>query len=117
MTVEPEVSPNSPRKRRRSQQVESIQPELRRLVEEMRRQNLLLRRYLFLFGAGLAVLLILQLEIAKSILNYMLVTAVVIAVLLTAPWWSRIIVYLTDRIPWYPKSSSPGVDSQRDTSP
>ena len=105
MTVEPEISPKPPRKRRRRPpEGESVQPELRQLVEEMRRQNLLLRRYLFLFGAGLAVLLILQLEIAKSILNYVLVTAVVLAVLLTAPWWSRLIVYLTDRIPWYPKN-------------
>lgn len=86
--------------------MESVQTELRQLVEEMRRQNLLLRRYLFLFGAGLAVLLILQLEIARSILNYLLVTAVVLAVLLTAPWWSRVIVYVTDRIPWYPKNSN-----------
>lgn len=72
----------------------------------MRRQNLLLKRYLFLFGAGLAVLLVLQLDIAKLIFNYALVAAVVIAVLLTSPWWSRLIVYLTDRIPWYPRNDS-----------
>lgn len=102
MTVEPEISPTPPRKRKRTPAPDFPKEELRQLVDEMRRQNLLLRRYLFLFGAGLAVLLILQLEIAQSILNYLLVTAIVLAVLLTAPWWSRIIVYLTDRIPWYP---------------
>lgn len=107
MSVEPDISPQPPKKRRRAVREDSVQVELRQLVEEMRRQNLLLRRYLFLFGAGLAVLLILQLDIARSILNYLLVTAVVIAVLLTAPWWSRLIVYLTDRIPWYPRNPPP----------
>ncbi len=82
------------------------QHEIRVLLEEIRKQNLLLKRYLFLFGAGLALLLLLQFESIKSILNYVVIVTVVMAILLSAPLWSQIIVSVTDRIPWFPKRKS-----------
>ncbi|MES2791151.1 MAG: hypothetical protein V4719_16170 [Planctomycetota bacterium] len=79
------------------------QQEIRALLEEIRKQNLLLKRYLFLFGSGLALLLLMQFEAIKNIINYAVIVIVVLAVLLTAPLWSQIIVSVTDRIPWFPK--------------
>lgn len=82
------------------------QQEIRVLLEEIRKQNLLLKRYLFLFGAGLALMLLLQFDWIKEILNYAVIVVIVMAVLLSAPLWSQIIVNLTDRIPWFPKRKS-----------
>ena len=79
------------------------QQEIRALLEEIRKQNLLLKRYLFIFGSGLALLLLMQFEAIKNIINYAVIVIVVLAVLLTAPLWSQIIVSVTDRIPWFPK--------------
>lgn len=82
------------------------QQEIRVLLEEIRKQNLLLKRYLFVFGAGLALLLLMQFETIKNIVNYAVIVIVVMAVLLTAPLWSQVIVNVTDRIPWFPKRKS-----------
>ena len=82
------------------------QQEIRILLEEIRKQNLLLKRYLFVFGAGLALLLLMQFETIKNIINYAVIVIVVMAVLLTAPLWSQVIVNVTDRIPWFPKKKS-----------
>jgi hypothetical protein len=82
------------------------QQEIRVLLEEIRKQNLLLKRYLFIFGSGLALLLLMQFETIKSILNYAIIVIIVLAVLLSAPLWSQIIVNVTDRIPWFPKRKS-----------
>lgn len=82
------------------------QQEIRALLEEIRKQNLLLKRYLFIFGAGLALMLLLQFDWIKEILNYAIIVVIVMAVLLTAPLWSQIVVSLTDRIPWFPKRKS-----------
>ncbi len=82
------------------------QQEIRTLLEEIRKQNLLLKRYLFLFGSGLALLLLLQFTWIKEVLNYVVIVAIVMAVLLTAPLWSQVIVSVTDRIPWFPKRKS-----------
>ena len=82
------------------------QQEIRILLEEIRKQNLLMKRYLFLFGSGLALLLLLQFTWIKEVLNYVVIVAIVMAVLLTAPLWSQVIVSVTDRIPWFPKRKS-----------
>lgn len=79
--------------------------EIRELLQEIRRQNQWLRRYLFVFGAALALLLLLQFDDIAGFLGEMLkialVVAIVLAILLTAPFWSKAVVYLTDRIPWW----------------
>ena len=82
------------------------QQEIRVLLEEIRKQNLLLKRYLFIFGTGLALLLLMQFETIKNILNYAVIVIIVMAVLLSAPLWSQIVVNITDRIPWFPKRKS-----------
>lgn len=79
------------------------QQEIRDLLREIKRQNLIFKRYLFVFGAGLAVLLLMQFEVFQQIFSYAIIVCIVMAVLLTAPLWSQAIVYLTDRIPWFPK--------------
>jgi hypothetical protein len=82
------------------------QQEIRALLEEIRKQNLLLKRYLFIFGTGLALLLLMQFETIKSIMEYAIIVIIVMAVLLSAPLWSQVIVSITDRIPWFPKRKS-----------
>ena len=77
--------------------------EIRDLLQEIRKQNTQMKRYQFIFGAGLAVSILIQFEVITQILSYAVVVAVVMAILLTAPLWSQLIVYLTDKIPWYPK--------------
>jgi len=83
------------------------QNEIRALLEEIRKQNQLLKRYLFVFGAGLAVLLLMQFDVIKyvvqQILSYVIIVSVVLAVLLTAPFWSQMVLYITDRIPGFSK--------------
>jgi len=85
------------------------QEEIRALLEEIRKQNQLLKRYLFVFGAGLAVLLLMQFEVIKyvvqQVLFYAITVSIVLAVLLTAPFWSKLVLYLTDRIPGFTKKN------------
>lgn len=80
-----------------------MQREIRDLLDEIRKQNQLMKRYLFVFGAALAVLLLLQFDVIKSVLNYAMVAAIVLAILLTAPVWSQFIASVTDKIPGFPK--------------
>lgn len=106
-------SPNSPVN-------EETVREIRDLLLEIRKQNTLMKRYQFVFGAGLAVSILIQFEVITQILSYAVVVAVVMAILLTAPLWSQLIVYLTDKIPWYPKSKvikdfEPGGDASNTT--
>jgi|GEM_PF-6378268 len=74
--------------------------EIRDLLEEIRRQNTLLKRYLFVFGAALALLLLMQFPVVSRIIEIVLVVSIVLAILLTAPVWSRGIAYVLDRLPW-----------------
>jgi len=80
-----------------------MQREIRDLLAEIRKQNQLMKRYLFVFGCALAVLLLLQFEVIKNVLNYAMIAAIVLAILLTAPVWSQLIVAVTERIPGFPK--------------
>lgn len=83
------------------------QHEIRMLLEEIRKQNQLLKRYLFVFGAGLSILLLMQFEVIKyivqQILSYAIIVCIVLAVLLTAPFWSQLVIYITDRLPGFAK--------------
>lgn len=103
--MQPEIPPEPVRVRRR--RTRPRQEDLQAVVEEIRRQGILTRRYLFLIGAAIAVLLLLQLGIVKVILEYVIITAVILAVLLTAPLWSRWVVLITDRIPWLSRRRTP----------
>jgi hypothetical protein len=77
--------------------------EIRDLLEQILRQNIMLRRYICVLGAGVALSLLLQLDLINTVVQYAVIVAIIMAVLLTAPWWSQVIVGVTDRIPWYPK--------------
>ncbi len=79
------------------------------LLLEIRQQNLWMRRYLFVFGAALALLLMMQfptiLSLLQQVLQIVVVVAIVLAVLLTAPMWSKLVGALTDRIPWWKRQT------------
>jgi hypothetical protein len=92
MTAEQELPPSS--------------VELHKLVLEVRRHNTIMRWYMFVHGAGLAILLLLQVPLVQSFLNYALTAAVIVAVLLTAPWWIKAAAFLAERLPWAPKGQT-----------
>lgn len=73
------------------------EPDIRELLVEIRNQNKIMKRYLFLFGASLAVLLILQIPAIQTIINYFLIVVLILAVLLTSPWWSRLITFVVSQ--------------------
>ena len=81
--------------------------EIRDLLEELKQQNVLLRRYLFfygfIYGVALALLLLLQIPGIAQVLQIVIVAVIVVVILLTAPVWSKLVVYITDRLPWYPR--------------
>ena len=81
--------------------------ELRDLLVEIKRQNVQLQRYLFfygfMFGVALALLLLLQIPGIAQVLQVMIVAVIVVVILLTAPIWSKLVTYLTDRLPWFPR--------------
>lgn len=81
------------------------QDDIRDLLEDIRRQNIILRRYILVLGVGVGLLLLMQSPMFSTIINYAVIVIIVVAVLLTAPMWSQFVVSMTDRIPWYPKDS------------
>ena len=85
--------------------------DIRALLEDLRRQNIVLKRYICVLGGGVALLLLMQSTAISTIMNYGLIVIVVMAVLLTAPLWSQFVVGVTDRIPWYPKRKDDRHDS------
>jgi hypothetical protein len=77
------------------------------LLEQIKKQNVVLRRYLYFYGVALALLLLLQyFPVVAQILQIALIVGLVAAVLLTAPFWSKFVVQVTDRIPWFSRTSS-----------
>lgn len=85
--------------------------EIRDLLDIIRKQNILLKRYIFVLGGGIVLLLLMQSPVFSVIINYAVIVAIVMVVLLTAPMWSQLIASLTDRIPWYPKKKPDRHDS------
>ncbi len=87
------------------------QLDIRALLEDLRRQNIILKRYICVLGGGITLLLLMQSDMISTIMNYAVIVIIVMAVLLTAPMWSQFIVSVTDRIPWYPKKKNDRRDS------
>ena len=87
------------------------QREIRILLEEIRQQNIVLKRYICVLGGGLTLLILMQSQMISTIINYAVIVLIVMAVMLTAPMWSQLIVGITDRIPWYPKKKPERRDS------
>ncbi|HVW03344.1 MAG TPA: hypothetical protein VHB77_23475 [Planctomycetaceae bacterium] len=88
------------------QDADSLPPtnrEIRDLLEEIKHQNVLLRRYLFVYGLALSLLLLMQIPGIAQILQIVIVAIIVVVILLTAPVWSKLVSYLTDRLPWFPR--------------
>lgn len=79
------------------------QSEIRELLVEIRRQNVMLNRYLCLIGGGLTLLVLMQSGLITQIFNYAVIVVLVMVVMLTAPWWSQLIGKLTERLPWSSK--------------
>ena len=79
------------------------QDEIRALLIEIRRQNVVQTRYLCILGGGLTLLLLIQSDMITTILNYAIIVVIVMVVMLTAPMWSRLVVAFTNSIPWFPK--------------
>jgi hypothetical protein len=79
------------------------------LLEEIRKQNRLLKQCLFILGASLGLYLLMLNPVTelvvRQIFGYAITVAIVLALLLTAPFWMRIILFVTDHIPGLPKSS------------
>lgn len=98
-----EVPPSPP--------LEPSPQEIRDLLEIIRKQNILLKRYIFVLGGGIVLLLLMQSPVFSVIINYAVIVAIVMVVLLTAPMWSQVIASLTDRISWYPKKKPDRRDS------
>lgn len=84
------------------------------LLDEIRRQNIMLRRYICVLGAGMVLMILMQAGLISTIINYGIAVLIVLAILLTAPLWSPMIVGLTDRISWYPKKKKDRRDSAAD---
>lgn len=82
------------------------QDEIRALLIEIRKQNVVQTRYLSILGGILTLLLMIQLDLITTIVNYAVIVIIVMAVMLTAPMWSGVVVALTNRIPWYPKKKN-----------
>lgn len=81
--------------------------EIRSLLIEIQKQNLLLKRYLYALGIALAILLLIQFFPSIITLIQVVVVVVLISiVLLTAPVWSRFMEQITDRLPWTSKWST-----------
>ena len=76
------------------------QREIRELLLEIRRQNVVLKRYMMAIGLACLVSLLMQSDIVAPILQIAVVVVIVLAILLTAPKWSHAVLYVTDRIPW-----------------
>ena len=76
------------------------QREIRELLLEIRRQNVVLKRYVLGIGLACLLSLLLKSEILGSIVQIALVVVIVLFILLTAPKWSHAILYVTERIPW-----------------
>lgn len=81
------------------------------MLEIIRKQNILLKRYICVLGGGIVLLLLMQSPVFSVIINYAVIVAIVMVVLLTAPMWSQVVASLTDRIPWYPKKKPDRRDS------
>ncbi|MDB5388398.1 MAG: hypothetical protein JWM11_4044 [Planctomycetaceae bacterium] len=85
------------------------------LLEEIRKQNRLLKQCLFVLASGLSLYLMMLNPFTewfvKQIFGYAITVAIVLAILLTAPWWMRLVLFITDRIPGFPKSH--GTDRDR----
>lgn len=90
---------------------DNSQLDIRALLEDLRRQNIALKRYILILGAGILTLLLMQSPVISWIVNYAVIIIIVVAVLLSAPMWSQFVVGVTDRIPWYPKNK----DDRRDS--
>ena len=75
--------------------------EIRNLLKDIQKQNLVLKRYLYTVGIALAILLLIQFfPSIITLIQVVIVVVLVAAVLLTAPIWSRFMEQITDRIPW-----------------
>ena len=85
------------------------QDEIRALLLEIRRQNVMLKRYLYFLGVGLTLVLLFQLIQSgwiTTLVNYAVIVVIVMVVMLTAPWWSQIVVRILERMPWSPKKKN-----------
>jgi hypothetical protein len=85
--------------------------EIRELLREIRQQNIVLKRYICILAGGLTLLILMQTELIQTVISYAIIVLIVMAVLLTAPMWSQLVVGVTDRIPWYPKRKPDPRDS------
>ena len=85
--------------------------EIHDLLREIRQQNLILKRYICVLGGGITLLILMQSDMVSTIINYAVIVAIVVAVMLTAPMWSHLVVGVTDRISWYPKRKKDRPDS------
>lgn len=88
--------------------------DIRALLDEIRRQNIMLRRYICVVGTGVVLVILIQTELISTIIHYGIAVLIVLLILLTAPVWSPGIANLTDRIPWYPKKKKDRRDSAAD---
>jgi hypothetical protein len=86
------------------------QQDIHALLEEIRKQNRLLKQCLFVLGGGLGLYLLMLNPFTewfvKQIFGYAITVVIVLAVLLTAPFWVRFVIWITDRLPGFPKSSA-----------
>ena len=80
--------------------------EIRALLMEIQRQNVVQKRYLCILGGGLTLLLLMESGWITTIMNYAVIVIIVIAVMLTAPLWSQLIVAMANRLPWFPKKKN-----------
>jgi hypothetical protein len=81
--------------------------EILELLREIKQQNVVLRRYLYFYGIALALLMLLEFfPVVAQMLQIAVIVGLVAAVLLTAPFWSRFVVHLTDNLPWLARLNS-----------
>ena len=83
--------------------------DIRALLIEIRRQNVMLKRYMYYLGVGLTLVLLFQLIQSgwiTTLVNYAVIVIIVMVVMLTAPWWSQFVVRIMERMPWSPKKKN-----------